>query len=297
MEATRCGTPPPMGETGPVILRKLHGWGNDFLVALDVDQSGGALDTGAVGALATSLCDRRRGVGADGLIHGVTGGAGADVTMVLFNADGSRAEMSGNGIRCLAHAVVWASGVWSDTVVVDTDVGRRTLRLRRGSPDAIPPDAIAPDAGIPDEVVVEVPMGVVGPGPDADVLADALEGYRHLTRDVGNPHLVVEVPDPGVVALAELGPRLEASFPAGVNVEVVTVSDGVVELAVWERGVGVTEACGTGACAAAHVARQWGLVGDAVQVRMPGGEALVVLDGDEATLVGPSVAVATVEVA
>jgi diaminopimelate epimerase len=137
----------------------------------------------------------------------------------------------------------------------------------------------------------------VGPGPASDSLADALGAHRHLTRDVGNPHLVVEVPDPAVVALAELGPRLEASFPSGVNVEVVAVSDGVVDLAVWERGVGVTEACGTGACAAAHAARQWGLVGDSVAVRMPGGEALVVLDGDEATLVGPSVAVATVEVA
>jgi diaminopimelate epimerase len=276
-----------MGETDHVILRKLHGWGNDFLVALDADQPDGALDLDAVGALAPTLCDRHRGVGADGLIHGAAGGDGADVTMTLFNADGSRAEMSGNGIRCLAHAVVWSSGEWSDTVVIDTVVGRRALRLRGGTPGT----------AVPDEVVVEVPMGAVGPGPASDSLADALGAHRHLTRDVGNPHLVVEVPDPAVVALAELGPRLEASFPSGVNVEVVAVSDGVVDLAVWERGVGVTEACGTGACAAAHAARQWGLVGDSVAVRMPGGEALVVLDGDEATLVGPSVAVATVEVA
>lgn len=275
-----------MGETGSVILRKLHGWGNDFLVALDVDQPDGALDPHTVAALAPTLCDRRRGVGADGLIHGTAGGAGAEVTMALFNADGSRAEMSGNGIRCLAHAVLLASGVWADTVVIDTDVGRRALRLRGG----------APDADVPVEVVVEVPMGTVNPGPAVGALADALGEHRHLTRDVGNPHLVVEVPDPEAVALAELGPRLEASFPSGVNVEVITAADGVVDLAVWERGVGVTEACGTGACAAAHAARHWGLAGDAVRVRMPGGEALVVLDGDEATLVGPSVAIATVEV-
>ena len=276
-----------MGETGLVILRKLHGWGNDFLVVLDADQPDGPLDPGVVAAAAPALCDRRRGVGADGLMHGTLGGEGADVTMALHNADGSRAEMSGNGIRCLAHAVVWSAGVWSDTVVIDTDVGRRVLRMRGG-------EAGGP---VPTEVVVEVPMGTVTTGPRTDQLGDALAGHRHLTRDVGNPHLIVEVPDPRGVALAELGPRLEASFPTGINVEVVTATDGVVDLAVWERGVGLTEACGTGACAAAHAARAWGLVGDRVTVRMPGGEALVELEGDEATLVGPSVAVATVEVA
>ena len=276
-----------MGETGPVILRKLHGWGNDFLVVLDADQSDGPLDPGVVAVAAPALCDRRRGVGADGLIHGRVGSDGADVTMTLHNADGSRAEMSGNGIRCLAHAVVWSVGAWADTVVIDTDVGRRTLRMRGG-------EAGGP---VPVEVVVEVPMGTVTTGPDTGQLGDALAGHRHLTRDVGNPHLVVEVPDPAGVALAELGPRLEASFPTGINVEVVTIHDGVVDLAVWERGVGLTEACGTGACAAAHAARAWGLAGDTVTVRMPGGEALVALEGDEATLVGPSVAVAVVEVA
>lgn len=276
-----------MGETGVVMLRKLHGWGNDFLVALDADQRDGPLDPAVVAASASVLCDRRRGVGADGLIHGSAGGAGAEVTMVLHNADGGRAEMSGNGIRCLAHAVVWAAGQWRDTVVIDTDVGRRVLRLVGG----------ASGGGVPAEVTVEVPMGPVGPGPDAAPVAAALDAHRHVTRDVGNPHLIVEVADPATVALGELGPRLESAFTAGINVEVVSVGDGVVDLAVWERGVGLTEACGTGACAAAHAARSWGLAGDRVQVRMPGGEALVTFEGDEATLVGPSVAVATVEVA
>lgn len=285
-----------MGETGPVILRKLHGWGNDFLVVLDADQPGGSVDAATVQALAPRLCDRRRGVGADGVIHGARGVDGADVAMALFNADGSRAEMSGNGIRCLAHAVVWSAGDWSDTVVIDTDVGRRELRLRRHGPGASGGTGDTGDP-VPAEIVVEVPMGTVGDGPDPGVLGSSLDGHRHLTRDVGNPHLVVEVADPGAVALSDLGPRLEASFPAGVNVEVIAAVDGAIEFAVWERGVGVTEACGTGACAAAHVARHWGLVGDAVTVRMPGGDALVVLNGDEATLVGPSVAVATVEVA
>ena len=275
-----------MGETGAVMLRKLHGWGNNFLVALDADQPDGPLDPGSVAAAAPLLCDRRRGVGADGLIHGTAGGPGAAVTMALHNADGGRAEMSGNGIRCLAHAVVWSAGQWADTVVIDTDVGRRTLRLSGGSVGE----------PVPTEVVVEVPMGVVAPGPDDSRVADLLEGSRYLTRDVGNPHLVLEVPDPAAVVLGEVGPLLEAAFPAGVNVEVVAVRGGAVDLCVWERGVGLTEACGTGACAAAHAARAWGLVGDSVAVRMPGGEALVRLDGDEATLVGPSVAIATVEV-
>ena len=129
-----------MGETVTVIVRKLHGWGNDFLVALDADQPDGPLDASALQELAPRLCDRRRGVGADGLIHGATpadSGAGAgsggtaDVVMSLFNAGGGRAEMSGNGIRCLAHAVALAGGHWRDQVVIDTDVGRRELVFRR----------------------------------------------------------------------------------------------------------------------------------------------------------------------
>lgn len=286
-----------MGETGGVIVRKMHGWGNDFLVALDADQPDGPLDPAVVAASAPALCDRRRGVGADGLIHGAAPSPqavadGVDVVMALYNADGGRAEMSGNGIRCLAHAVAVAAGRWCDQVVVDTDVGRRTLVLQ-------PARAQAGGAPVPADVVVRVPMGAVTDGPpprDAAALDGLLGGLRHAVVDVGNPHLVVEVDDPAAVDLATMGPAAEAQFADGVNVEVVAPGPDGLVMRVWERGVGLTEACGTGACATAAVARGWGLGGDTASVAMPGGTAQVELDGDDATLIGPSRWVATVEV-
>ena len=272
-------------ETGPVHLTKLHGLGNDFLVLLEAT-AGAPVPTGPdAAALARRLCDRHRGVGADGLIVGTEADAdGVDVVMALHNADGSRAEMSGNGIRCLAHAVVRARGGDAGDVVVDSDAGRRHL-------------AVAPGER-PGVARVRVGMGAVADGPavPADV-AERLGGARHATVDVGNPHLVVLVDDPGAVDLAAVGPPLEAAFPAGVNVEFVAPTSRGLDLVVWERGVGVTEACGTGACGAAAVAHRWGLVGDSVAVRMPGGEAEVLLAGDHATLVGPSEHIAEVEVA
>jgi diaminopimelate epimerase len=298
-----------MGETVGVIVRKLHGWGNDFLVALDADQPDGPLDASALQALAPQLCDRRRGLGADGLIHGAApaagagadgeagAGGGADVVMSLFNAGGGRAEMSGNGIRCLAHAVVLAGGQWRDQVVVDTDVGRRQLVLH-------PVAAGAPAGGgasVPALVDISVPMGKVTPGPQPVPGTDldaVLGGRRHGLYDVGNPHLVVEVDDPSTVALEEFGPSIEALFAAGINVEVVTgTAPGAVTMRVWERGVGLTEACGTGACATAMAAADWGLAADRCAVGMPGGTATVTLDDGAATLTGPSQWVGTIEVA
>jgi diaminopimelate epimerase len=286
-----------------VIIRKLHGWGNDFLVVLDSEQPAGPVEPGVLPGLAGRLCDRRRGIGADGLLHGAAGSDGADVVMSLHNADSSRAEMSGNGIRCLAHAVVLADGTWRDQVVIDSDVGRRTLTLRPvGTTEPAPGAEAGPGDAVPVAVEVSVPMGVVGPGrPEnapTDDLAGVLGSRRHVLLDVGNPHLVVEVDDPESVPLDQLGPEAEALFPHGVNVEVVTLEEpDAVRLRVWERGVGLTEACGTGACAAAVAARQWGLESDHLAVAMPGGTATVVVDGDRVMLVGPSVLVGTIEVA
>lgn len=295
-----------MGETVGVMVRKLHGWGNDFLVALDADQPGGPLDPSVLEALAPQLCDRRRGLGADGLIHGAAPGAAdngspdpllgdrADVTMSLFNASGGRAEMSGNGIRCLGHAVALAGGRWRDQVVIDTDVGRRVLVLRTVVPQAS-------DADVPPVVEVSVPMGDVTAGPqpvEGTDLDAVLGGRRFGLFDVGNPHLVVEVDDPDTVVLEEFGPSIEALFASGINVEVVSgTAPGEVTMRVWERGVGLTEACGTGACAIAVAAQAWGLAGDQCAVRMPGGTATVTLDAGAATLTGPSQWVGTIEVA
>jgi diaminopimelate epimerase len=266
-------------------LTKHHGLRNDFLVVLD-ERNDAPVDVTA--DLARRLCDRRAGLGADGLIHGArpADGSDADVTMALFNADGGRAEMSGNGIRCLAQAVAHARGRTDGAVVVDSDTGRRVLD-------------IAPGSG-PLELVVAVDLGDVGPGPGVATTDVAVAAKELGTADLGNPHLVVWVDDSvdlEAVDLASVGPRIEADYVAGINVELIRPRGvDALDLRVWERGAGITEACGTGACAAAHLARGWGLVGDTVAVHMPGGTVTVELADGRAVLRGPTVLVADLEV-
>jgi diaminopimelate epimerase len=267
-------------------LAKLHGLGNDFLVLVDLDDTT-PIDAG----LAIALCDRHRGLGADGLIRVSPGTDGADVTMTLRNADGSLAEMSGNGIRCLALAVARSRGVGELDLRVATAGGVRAVSLRAGR------------AG---SAEVDVDMGKARPGPEPDtgwlsLTVDAVllrgpdgEYPGLLTLDLGNPHLVVLVADPHAVDLAEAGPVAERQFAAGINVGFVAPTAGeldAVDLRVWERGAGITEACGTGATAAAHAAHEWGLVGERVTVHLPGGDVQVGI-GDTLRLSGPAVHVA-----
>lgn len=248
----------PRPDTGSVRLAKLHGLGNDFLVRV-----GGGVDA----AMARALCDRRRGVGADGLIG--LEEVGGELRMTLFNADGSRAEISGNGIRCAAQALARRRGVADLEVTVVTDAGPRLLEVRPGPS--------------PREVSVRVDMGVVTIG-----RLDAGEAEV----DTGNPHLVLLVDDTAAVDLLELGRR-----HPDLNVEVVApAGPDTLALRVHERGAGVTEACGSGSCAAAAAAAAWGVVGRSVVVRNPGGDLTVELEHDRALLTGPSVFVADVEV-
>lgn len=250
-------------------LAKHHGLANDFLVLVDPDGI-----TPITPTLAVALCDRRVGVGADGLLWVGPGRDGADVSMVLLNADGSRAEMSGNGIRCLAHAVARQRGVAELDLVVATDAGNRSLSLR--------PTA---DAGT---ATARVDMGVVteAEAPDLGLGAKEIVG-----ADVGNPHAVALFGD-----RAALDAAADGYVRSDRNVEFV-VATGTDDLAmrVVERGVGETQACGTGACAAAWAGRRWGLVGDRVRVTMPGGAAVVEL-GETVWLTGPTVHVADIEV-
>jgi diaminopimelate epimerase len=260
-------------------MSKHHALGNDFLVLLDA-----GCRWSVDGATARALCDRRRGVGADGLLRASEGTDGADVDMTLWNADGGLAEMSGNGIRCLAQAVARTAGAPRLDLVVGTGGGLRRVRVGTG-----------PD---PATAWVEVDMGRADKGPQgtAPSSAPVLEA---ATVDLGNPHLVLLVDDPAAVDLAVLGPACQPAFASGINVEVVAPrrdAPDVLDLRVWERGAGLTQACGTGACAAAFAAHGWGLAGPRVRVSMPGGELDVVLDDDGVSLAGPAVHVADVEV-
>jgi diaminopimelate epimerase len=259
-------------------LTKHHGLGNDFLVLLDLDDSQPLTAVEAV-----ALCDRRTGIGADGLMR-VTRVAGgdADVQMQLFNADGTRAEMSGNGIRCLAQAVFRAEVVDPPELRVRTDAGLRTVTyVEQCSPHTHR---------------LRVDMGPVRVGDDEPEWVEG--GILRATRvEVGNPHLVLHAA-PEVRDVAELGARINELVPGGINVELVRVgdADGVLEMSVYERGVGVTLACGTGACATAAAAHRWELAPDRSTVRMPGGDVEVEL-GATATLTGPATFIATVEAA
>ena len=245
-------------------FEKYHGLGNDFLVLLDLGDKC-PVDAAAVRA----LCDRHRGVGADGVIRVTLGPErpperAAGPTMELFNADGSRAEMSGNGIRCLAMAMVDA-GLSGPEMVVQTDAGPRRVT-------------------VDDDGWASVDMGMAK--------IDAKDvGLAFV--DMGNPHTVVEVED-----LSRLHIAKRAAEWTGRNVEFVVTGPGRDELSmrVWERGVGETLACGTGACAAVAAAFVWGKVGRHVTVHQQGGAATVHLESDTIVLSGPADHIATVEV-
>lgn len=259
-------------------LTKHQGLGNDFLVLLDLN------GVHAVSPdLARAVCDRHRGIGADGLLH-VTAGAGpADVTMALYNADGTRAEMSGNGIRCLGQAVLQTEVVAGPRVRVATDAGLRTLEI-------LPTDE-------PHTHVVTVDMGSVDDQGDAtDWIGPGVVAAGWAS--MGNPHLVLYAPEPDQAPdVVEVGRLVNDKTPGGANVEVIAVgpeNDEII-LEVYERGVGPTLACGTGACAAAAVAHRWGLVGRDVRVRMPGGTAHVTLAEATILLGGPTTSIGVIE--
>ncbi len=326
----------------PPILIKCHGVGNDFLIWFDPARPGGALpfrddgDDARGGAsdrageldddLVRALCDRRTGVGADGVVVARPPiDARAAVAMELRNADGSRAETSGNGLRCLALALVRA-GVAGSEVALETGSGLRrcvvgppgpggssTVSVEMGrlllGPElgGTGPGRPQPASGAgprwteprPDPVMAP---GAPGPPAASPLLAGLLaHGFRARLVDAGNPHLVLLGESLAGVDISAVGPELEATVPDGANVELAaTTGSGSLDLLVWERGAGRTDACGSGSCATAAVARAAGLVADRVEVRNPGGELLVELSGPlgspEAVLSGPAVQVARIEV-
>jgi diaminopimelate epimerase len=148
--------------------------------------------------------------------------------------------------------------------------------------------------------VVAVDMGTVTLDRPAGELHHELPPKNSALASTGNPHLVLQVADLADLDVRRLGEAYQAQFPAtgGVNVEYIVTGERAdhIDLVVYERGAGVTQACGSGACAAAAAARHWDLTGDSVTVSMPGGAVEVHLDGDAATLVGPAVRVAAIEV-
>ncbi len=259
-------------------LTKHHGLGNDFLVVVDPPVAD-------LPRLARQLCDRRRGIGADGLLVS-TDADGYDARMTLYNADGSVAEISGNGIRCFAQALAARRGHHEPQRIL-TGAGERVVTLSPTEDPTI--------------IHAAVDMGEVAaldePADWHRIGADPMRPVSHLS--LGNPHTVVGVDDVAVVDLLALGQVVPY-----VNLEIVEPGPEphAITMRVHERGAGITEACGSGACASAWAAHQWGLavlVDDEILVHMDGGDARVRLhhpSPGRVTLVGPAQFIATISV-
>jgi diaminopimelate epimerase len=256
---------------GALLFAKYEGLGNDFIV-LDL-----AHPSDLDARLVPLLCDRRFGIGADGVLLVLPSREHAAARMVVINADGSVPEMCGNGLRCVAVHVAAARGLDDPELTIETDAGpRRCVVSDRGR----------------DVPSVEVEMGRVRLLGDRRLDVDG-QSVDLAIVDAGNPHAVAFRTAPRE-DLEKLGSRIarDPSFPRGTNVEFVAVRGQEIDVFVWERGVGATLACGTGACAAVAVARARKLVppDSQVRVRLPGGILDVTHDATsgETLLKGPA---------
>jgi diaminopimelate epimerase len=239
---------------GGIAVFKGHAYGNDFLLAPESDVEGRDLP-----ALARAMCSRHEGIGADGLM--VYAFDGATVRMRLFNADGSASEVSGNGIRCLAAlAVRHRSG--GSHVVIDTPAGQKLLQLQGQSGDVL---TFRAAMGMPQDIR-PVQFDVAG------------EMVQAIALSVGNPQCVL-LDEPLLESrLHKLGPAIEhhPTFPERTNVSFASVeAPDRVRILIWERGVGPTQASGTGACGAAVAAASYGGAARDVEVISPGGSQRV----------------------
>ena len=270
-----------------------HGTANDFVVLVDLDDR---LEVSA--ELVRALADRRTGIGADGVIRIGDGGPQADAFMDYRNADGSVGEMCGNGVRVVAKHVVdhgYVTPGPDGTVLISTRAGVKPVRIVARHPDGRVA-TVAVDMGPPATAPSALPFDAPhGPGPEHHLDVDGATVTLSAVS-MGNPHAVLRVADVADAPVRTLGPRLEHDprFPAGVNVgfaEVVGATD--LRLRVWERGVGETAACGTGACAAVVALQQLGLLDTDVAVHLPGGTLEVSHEpGSHVTMTGPAVEVA-----
>lgn len=248
---------------------KMEGLGNDYIYLNCLEGEPEDLP-----GLAVRLSDRHFGVGADGLICVKPGQAG-DFTMEMYNADGSRGTMCGNGVRCVGKYVYDKGFTRKTCLSVDTDAGPRYLELHI-------------QGGTVDQVTVD--MGAVRVF-EPVVLEAAGERFTVVPADVGNPHGVIFCGDPEKAGLERLGPLLERHPALGErrNIEFVSCLDRErLRLRVWERGSGITLACGTGACAAFEAALRSNRCGDRVAAELPGGVLTLEKRGAHVFMTGPA---------
>jgi diaminopimelate epimerase len=251
---------------------KYQGTGNDFVMLSDVDD-----EIKLTPELVRRLCDRRFGIGADGVIRVAPPSSGGDFFMDYANSDGSVGEMCGNGIRCLAVFARHLGLTARNRIAVETRAGLKLVTMS----DA----GVAVDMGAP---IFEPPaIPVLWEGSDA--LHAKIELPNEMMElaclSMGNPHAVAFVDNPSAVPLRHLGPLIERhdAFPNGANVEFVhVVAPDHIEMRVWERGSGETLGCGTGAAAAAVAARLLRDTDPSTTVSLPGGDLTVEWRGSPA---------------
>jgi diaminopimelate epimerase len=250
---------------------KMHGLGNDYVVVDNRDQK--IVET-AVSELAKKVCERRFGVGADGLLL-VSNSSVADVKMRIFNADGSEAEMCGNGIRCFAKYCYENKVVKKEELDVETNAGIKHIWLNVENAEV---KTIKVDMGGPNWDRKLLPMKGKGPCINEDLQVDDEENYKVTCLSMGNPHCVIFVENVDESPVEYIGPMIEnhPSFPNRTNVGFVQVlNKNELKVRVWERGCGETLACGTGTCAAVAAANKLGKVGTKVTVHVLGGDLQV----------------------
>jgi len=254
-----------MNAATTIRVTKMHGAGNDY-VYVDCREH----DLPDPARVARAVSRRHHGIGADGLIL-IRPSRRADCRMEMYNADGSRAEMCGNGIRCVGK-FVYDRGLHANPLRIETDCGVKTLSLVVGEDGRVTGARV--DMGTPVFEGPRIPVASEGRVIDQPLaVGDAT--YRVTCLSMGNPHCVVFVPEVAGLELDRLGPRFEHHpfFPERVNTEFVAVrSRRALDFRVWERGSGETMACGTGACAALVAAAVTGRTERRAIVHLRGGD-------------------------
>jgi diaminopimelate epimerase len=252
-----------------ILFSKMHGLGNDYVVIDESEEM--VIPEDKKPKIVEQLCRRGFSIGADGVIF-VAPSDIAEIKFRIFNADGSEAEMCGNGIRCFSKFIYENRIVEQEKIKVETLGGIKTLELNVVDGEVI---SSRVDMGLASFLAHEIPMIT----DKEEFLDDELEvnGWQFslTTVNVGNPHAVIFTDDLDEVALDEAGPLLEyhAAFPERINVHFVRIiSPGEVEMITWERGAGFTLACGTGATSVALAGYRLGQLDPDVLVHLPGGD-------------------------
>ena len=280
---------------------KMHGLGNDY-VFLDAFEDSSLAQRDDLPDLARAMSDRHRGVGADGLILVEPPAApGAHARMRIYHRDGSDGERCGNGLRCVVKLLVERGRAPTGGLRVETTTGAvLNARAHTGADGRV--DLVSVDMGPPSFDAASLPCDLGDLQLDAaDPARVTIEGMDAVLVSVGNPHVVafLDVPLEGV-DLTDLGPRVERhrAFPRGVNLQIARVrAPGAVQVRTWERGAGMTNACGTGACAVLAAGVRLGILARDATITLPGGDLRVRWDErtNRIEQTGPAVEVFTGE--